>query len=154
MEDLANRADIERLVVEFYGDAFADPLIGPIFTDVARMDLAAHLPVMCDFWETVLFAAGRYRRNALNVHLALHARRPLTGADFERWLSLWRAAVDRGFSGPVADRAKLQAERIAGSMRRRVEGRRAGDGTLPLRALTPETARNDPPRDGARTERE
>ena len=31
----------------------------------AEPDLSAHLPVMCDFWETVLLRAGRYRRNAL-----------------------------------------------------------------------------------------
>jgi predicted ArsR family transcriptional regulator len=62
VDDIAGRADIEALVNEFYTSAFADPLIGHIFTDVAKMDLAHHLPIMCDFWETVLFAAGLYRR--------------------------------------------------------------------------------------------
>lgn len=54
--DLADRRDVERLVTAFYLRAFADPLIGPVFTEVARMDLDAHMPVMCDFWESVLFA--------------------------------------------------------------------------------------------------
>jgi Truncated hemoglobins len=57
------------LVTDFYGRASADELLGPVFVDVARMDLTAHLPVMCDFWETVLFRAGRYRGNALHPHL-------------------------------------------------------------------------------------
>jgi truncated hemoglobin YjbI len=122
MTDLADRADVERLVVAFYERAFRDPEIGTIFTDVAHMDLAAHLPVMCDFWETVLFRTGVYRRNALQVHVDLHERHPLTEADFERWLVIWAETVDDGWSGPVAARAKLQAERIAGSMRRRLEG--------------------------------
>ena len=53
-EDLRGRGDVEALVREFYPRAFADRLLGPVFIDVARMDLPAHLPVMCDFWETVL----------------------------------------------------------------------------------------------------
>jgi truncated hemoglobin YjbI len=120
--DLVDRADVEQLVVAFYETAFRDPLIGPIFTDVAHMDLAAHLPIMCDFWETVLFRSGAYRRNALQVHVALHARHPLTEAHFARWLELWTATVDDRFAGPVAERAKLQATRIAGSMERRLAG--------------------------------
>lgn len=123
VQDLANRDDVERLVVAFYETAFRDPLIGPIFTEVAHLDLAAHLPIMCDFWETVLFRASAYRRNALQVHVALHARHPLTEAHFARWLELWDATVDSGFAGPAAERAKLQAARIAESMRRRLSGR-------------------------------
>ncbi|MGH3782975.1 MAG: hypothetical protein ACRDRO_20720, partial [Pseudonocardiaceae bacterium] len=42
----------------------ADDSLGPIFVDIAQLDLAAHLPVMCDFWETVLLRAGLYHRNA------------------------------------------------------------------------------------------
>lgn len=121
--DLRNRDDVEELVVAFYETAFRDPLIGPIFTDVAHMDLAAHLPIMCDFWETVLFRSGAYRRNALQVHVSLHARHPLTDAHFARWLELWDATVDERFAGPSAERAKLQASRIAESMQRRLAGR-------------------------------
>jgi len=122
VRDLAGRDDIEELVVEFYRAAFADPLIGPVFVDVARMDLARHLPIMCDFWETVLFRAARYRRNTLQAHLALHALSPLTQAHFERWFVLWSRTVDRRFAGPVAEHAKLQAGRIAGAMLRRLTG--------------------------------
>ena len=118
----ADRADIARLVETFYTRAFADPVLGPIFTDIAQMDLEAHMPIMCDFWETVLFRSGAYRRNALQVHVALHARHPLTGADFGRWLELWRETLDEHFAGPAAERAKLQATRIAGSMERRLAG--------------------------------
>lgn len=55
--DLADRDDVEVLVRRFYTRAFADPLLGPIFHDIAQMDLEARLPVMCDFWQTVLFRA-------------------------------------------------------------------------------------------------
>ena len=122
MEDIADRADIERLIVAFYGAAFDDPRIGPVFTDIAHMDLDAHLPIMADFWETVLFRAGTYSRNALQVHVALNRRRRLDAGDFARWLEIWTATVDRMFAGPVAERAKLQAERIAGAIERRLAG--------------------------------
>lgn len=122
MKDLADRADVEELVVAFYRAAFIDPLLGPVFIDVAKMDLERHLPIMCDFWETVLFRTGSYRRNALQAHLALHALSPLGEEHFERWYVLWSRAVDAHYRGPVADHAKLQAGRIAGAMLRRLTG--------------------------------
>lgn len=125
--DLSDRDDVSALVDEFYRRAFRDPLIGPVFTDVARTDLAAHLPVMCDFWETVLFRAGLYRRNALLVHVRLHRLAPLEAEHFTRWLALWTDTVDRLFSGPKAELAKRQAERIGGSLLRRVQGADAGE---------------------------
>ena len=126
-EDLKDRSDIAQLVEEFYRRAFADPLIGPIFTQIARMDLARHLPIMCDFWETVLFRAGLYRRNALQMHLVLNARFPLQQEHFERWLALWIENVDEHFAGEKADLAKVQARRIAGSIHRRLQGRSGSD---------------------------
>ena len=121
--DLQDRSDIAELVGEFYRRAFEDPLIGPIFTDIARMDLDHHLPIMCDFWETVLFNARLYRRNALQVHLVLGARFPLGQEHFDRWLTLWVSNVDEHFTGEKAELAKTQARRIAGSILRRLQGR-------------------------------
>ncbi|WP_434613339.1 group III truncated hemoglobin [Arthrobacter sp. A5] len=125
--DLTNRDDVIRLVTAFYGRAFADPLLGPVFLDVAHMDLARHMPIMADFWETVLFRARLYRRNALAVHFDLNAKEPLTAAHFGRWLELWAATVDDLFHGEKARLAKLQAERIAGSIQRRVAGKTPSD---------------------------
>jgi hemoglobin len=86
--DIGDRNDIAEMIMDFYARAFADDLLGPVFVDVAKLDLAAHLPIMCDFWETVLFRAGLYRRNALQVHVDLHREAHLTGAHFARWLQL------------------------------------------------------------------
>jgi hemoglobin len=120
--DLADRADVEALVRTFYERAFRDPLLGPVFVDVARLDLDAHLPVMCDFWETVLFRAGLYHRNAFQVHARLHAEAALTAAHFRRWLQLWTATTDDLFAGPRAETAKVQAGRIAWAISRRLLG--------------------------------
>ncbi|CAO5177558.1 hemoglobin [Frankia sp. AiPs1] len=131
--DLASREDIAALVTAFYGRAFADPLLGPIFIDVARLDLAAHLPIICDFWESVLLRLGTYRRDALHVHAVLHARSPLTPAHFARWLDLWTSTVDDLYQGERAERAKLQAGRIAGSLQRRLAGEPASELVTPAR---------------------
>jgi hemoglobin len=122
LPDLSGREDVELLVRTFYARAFADPLLGPVFVDVARMDLDAHLPVMCDFWQTVLFRAGLYRRNALQVHTDLHAIFPLSSQHFGRWLALWVATVDEHFAGEKAELAKTQAARIGSSISRRLLG--------------------------------
>lgn len=89
--DIADRAHIEGLVSAFYQRAFTDPLLGPIFVDIAEMDLPAHLPVMCDFWESALLRTGSYHRNALLPHLRLNAKIELTATHFQRWLALWSA---------------------------------------------------------------
>ncbi|MEU6989404.1 group III truncated hemoglobin [Streptomyces sp. NPDC046465] len=138
--DIASRADLDVLLRRFYTAAFADPLIGPFFTEIAGTDLDAHLPRIADFWERALFRTADYRRDAFAPHAALHAARPLTAAHFGRWVQLWQAAVDGLHRGPNADRAKAQGERIAVAMLRRLEGRDAstegeGPGFMPLAAL-------------------
>jgi hemoglobin len=119
--DLAGRGDVETLVRAFYGQAFTDNLLGPIFVEVARMDLEAHMPVICDFWETVLFRAGLYHGNAFVVHAQLHARAPLPPELFHRWLTLWCAAVDGHFAGDKAELAKRQGARVAASISHRLQ---------------------------------
>lgn len=120
--DIADRDDLTELLRDFYGRAFRDDLLGPVFVDVARMDLEQHLPTICDFWETVLFRTGSYRRNALQPHMRLHGRTELTPAHFDRWLALWQATVTDRHAGPNADLARLQGRRIAGAMSRRITG--------------------------------
>ena len=122
MPDIASRSDIAVVVRSFYEGAFKDPLLGPVFIDIARMDLDEHLPVICDFWESALFTPGIYRRNALQVHVDLHDKAQLTPEHFGRWVDLWHATVDAHFQGEVADHAKEQGSRVAWSMSRRLMG--------------------------------
>ncbi|NUU25535.1 MAG: group III truncated hemoglobin [Streptomycetaceae bacterium] len=119
--DIRGRADIVVLLEDFYTAAFADDLLGHVFVEVARMDLAEHLPRLADFWEVSLLRSGSYQGNALEPHRALHARFPLTDAHFARWLRIWTDVVEARFAGPVAERAVAQAERIAAAMRKRLE---------------------------------
>lgn len=123
--DIADREDVAGLVSAFYRRAFADDVLGPIFVDIAQVDLPAHLPVMCDFWESVLFRAGLYHRNALRPHLDLNTRIELTPAHFARWVDLWTVTIDERHTGEKANFAKVQATRIAASIIRRLRGQSA-----------------------------
>ena len=126
MPDLASRADVEALLWRFYDQVLADDLLAEPFAEVRARGLSAHIPVMCDFWETVLFGAGLYQGSALAPHRRVHDRTPLSDIHFVRWLGLWNATVDEMYRGPVANHAKLQAIRIARAMHRRLTGTDAG----------------------------
>lgn len=123
LPDIATREDCERLVRAFYGKALADPIIGYLFTDVAKLDLEAHVPRITSFWETVLLGADTYRGGAFRPHAELHARSPLRGGHFDRWVTLWHETVDELFAGERAELAKAHATRVARAFHARVEGR-------------------------------
>ena len=117
--DIRSREDIDALLTRFYEKAFADELIGFIFTDVAKLDLEHHLPIIGDFWESLLFgtkAYQKYNRNPLQIHGALHEKTPLLPKHFRRWVEIFRATIDEMFAGEYAESAKLRAEAIANRM--------------------------------------
>ena len=99
MSDIETRADVERLVRAFYGRALTDPIIGWIFTDIAKLDLEAHVPEIASFWETILLGAQSYRGGAFRPHAELHMKVRLRSGHFERWLVLWRADGRRAVRG-------------------------------------------------------
>lgn len=111
--DIKFREDIEILINTFYEKVKADPLIGFIFNDVARVDWPQHLPVMYDFWEFLLLDGRNYTGNPIQKHLDLHLKEPLRAEYFDRWLSLFQATVDELFSGQKADDAKFRAYAIS-----------------------------------------
>ncbi|AWZ03298.1 MULTISPECIES: group III truncated hemoglobin [unclassified Streptomyces] len=142
VRDISGRADLDVVLRRFYTAAFADPRIGPFFTEVAGTDLEVHLPRITDFWERALFRSADYRRNAFAPHAVLNAAREMTAADFGRWVQLWRATIDGLHRGPNAERAKAQGERIALTLHKRLAGADTellrGEGTVgfvPLAAL-------------------
>ena len=119
--DIESREDCERLVRAFYGRALTDPVIGWLFTDVARLDLEAHVPRIASFWETILLGAHSYGGGAFAPHAALNARARLRAGHFERWLWLWQQTVDELYDGDRAQLAKAHAERVAGAFHARLQ---------------------------------
>ena len=113
LHDIETREDCERLVRAFYGRALADPIIGFIFVDVAKLDLEAHVPRIASFWETILLGARTYGGGAFAPHAALHAQVRLREGHFAQWLHLWCHTVDELFQGERAELAKAHAQRVA-----------------------------------------
>jgi hemoglobin len=122
LPDIESRADIERLVRAFYGSAMEDELIGWIFTDVAKLDLEEHVPVIASFWETVLLGNQVYSGGAFGVHARLHEKAGLRKAHFERWLVIWCRTVDEHFDGERAAMAKVHGLRVANAFHSRLAG--------------------------------
>lgn len=116
LRDIDSRADIDALIAAFYARATTDEVIGFFFTDVVQLDLAHHLPLIGDFWETILFGTDAYRkhgRSPVKVHAALHARAYIEPRHFARWLELFTTTVDAMFVGPRAHFAKQRSQAIA-----------------------------------------
>jgi hemoglobin len=132
--DIENREDIDRLMREFYATAMGDEVIGYIFTDVAKLDLDHHLPIIGDFWETMLFQTGNYARhgrNPLQVHGELNEKTPLETKHFRRWLEIFTETIDKLFLGERSEFLKSRAQTIAARMYNFVSG------VPPLEAITP-----------------
>jgi len=121
LHDIETREDCERLVRAFYGRALTDPIIGWLFTDVAKLDLEAHVPQITSFWETILLGAQTYSGGAFRPHVELHMKARLRAGHFERWLALWRMTIDELFAGPHAELAKEHALRVASAFHTRLE---------------------------------
>lgn len=118
-KDIETRQDIDDLMKFFYQRAMSDEIIGHIFTDVAKLDLEKHLPIIGDFWESLLLGGKNYQmrgRNPLQIHGELSEKTPLEPKHFRRWLEIFRSAIDEMFEGERADFAKSRAEMIANRM--------------------------------------
>ncbi|QCR25180.1 sec-independent protein translocase TatC [Pontibacter sp. SGAir0037] len=109
MKDLENEADIKQLVDTFYDHVNHDALLSPVFNEIAQVDWEHHLPVMYNFWSSVLFGTMAYKGQPFPKHLRL----PVTGEHFDKWIALFKATVDALFSGKKAEEAKQKAQSIA-----------------------------------------
>lgn len=116
MKDIHSREDIEHLVDSFYKQVVEDKIIGYFFSEVIQLDWGKHIPIMYDFWETVLLGEIRYKGSPIPVHIALSKKEALRPMHFERWIQLWETTVRTNFSGEKANeavkRAKLMGELI------------------------------------------
>jgi hemoglobin len=118
--DLDTRSQIHDLVVRFYREIVFDDVLGPVFTEVAEVDWTIHIPKLIDYWCRVLLGQPGYDGYILNAHQEVHEAEPFRTEFFDRWYRLFVEAVDERWEGPIADRAKNHAARIAGALARRL----------------------------------
>lgn len=120
--DLAARVDIHDLVVAFYREVIFDDLLAPVFSEAAEIDWALHIPKLIDYWCRVLLGEVGYAGAILASHQHVHEVEPFRAEHFDRWYELWTAAIDRGWEGPLAERAKTHAARIGGVIAGHLDG--------------------------------
>ena len=113
MNDIVSRADVELLVKEFYKKVRSNETLDYIFDNVIRINWEQHIPILIDFWETILLDANKYARNTMDVHLAINRKVKLEPVHFATWLSLFTSTVDEYFDGAKALLAKKRAHAIA-----------------------------------------
>jgi hemoglobin len=120
--DLDTRGAIHDVVVHFYREVVFDDLLGPVFGEVAEVDWAEHIPKLIDYWSRVLLGDRGYVGRIVASHRHVHGLEPLGLEHFDRWFALWETSIDAGWAGPVAERAKRHAARVATSLARQLLG--------------------------------
>lgn len=115
-KDIINRADIILLVDTFYTKVQQNGKIGPIFTEIAKVDWSHHLPKMYDFWESILFGKAIYKGNPMLTHFALREKANMQQEEFNTWKDIFFATVDELFEGEQAETIKQKAQSIANLM--------------------------------------
>jgi hemoglobin len=112
MADLDNPAAIHRMVQLFYASLLDDPIMRPVFLEVAGVHLADHLPLIEGYWCKMLLGEDTYHRNMVYQHEQLHDRQTLTNEHFELWFTHFNNTLDIHFDGPYTDKARVLARKI------------------------------------------
>lgn len=108
-KDIETEADIILLVDTFYDKVNQDELLSPVFNGFAQVNWQTHLPVMYNFWSTVLLGSMTYRGQPFPRHLRL----PIEKQHFNRWTTLFTETIDTLFEGEKATEAKQKSTSIA-----------------------------------------
>ncbi len=139
--DLDSREQIAELVVRFYREVIFDERLGPVFDDVARVDWSVHIPKLVDFWSRVLLGQPGYEGPMLAPHQRINDVQRFEPELFDRWYGLFVETVDEGWRGPVAERAKDHAQRVARTLAQRLTGAEWDPPPRPVAAVDPSGGR-------------
>jgi hemoglobin len=112
MNDIQNQDDLYLLVDEFYKKLLSDDSISYIFTDVVKIKIEEHLPILVTFWSQAILGTGGYTKNLTQIHLDVNAKEYLSPELFKIWLHHFNETVDENFKGEKAEQIKTQALNI------------------------------------------
>ena len=112
MKDIQTAEEIHLVVNEFYKKLLADEKISYIFTDVVKIKLEEHLPILVTFWSQAILGTGGYVNNLTQIHLDINAKSYLSKELFEIWLDHFEAAINENFEGFNCERMKNQAHNL------------------------------------------
>jgi hemoglobin len=107
---------IHQLVTHFYAEVAADTVLGPIFNDVAKVDWEHHIPLLCQFWNSIMLKSNEYHGGAYMKHVLLGQKVKLSAAHFSRWLEIFSEQaymhLPEQAAGIITERASLIADSL------------------------------------------
>ena len=121
LKDIQNQDDLYFLVDKFYIELLADQRISYIFTDVVKVKIQEHLPILVTFWSQMVLGTGGYTKNLTNIHLKVDQLEHLTPELFDIWLTHVHETIDNYFAGKNADEIKLQAKNLSTIMQIKIQ---------------------------------
>lgn len=124
MKDIATQEDLYNLVNEFYKKLLSDNSINYIFTEIVKIHIESHLPILVTFWSQAILGTGGYTRNLTQIHLDINAKEYLSPALFKIWLNHFNETVDELFTGENSEKIKTQALNIASVMQIKIENQK------------------------------
>ncbi|MBC7642541.1 MAG: group III truncated hemoglobin [Flavobacterium sp.] len=113
MNDIQNQDDLYLLVDEFYKKLLADNRINYIFTDVVKIKIEEHLPILVTFWSQMILGTGGYTDNLTDIHLKVDKLEHLTPEMFDVWIGYFNQTVDENFNGNNCIEIKKQAKNLS-----------------------------------------
>lgn len=113
LKAIESRSDIETVLTSFYKKAFDDKLIGRFFTEVVPLDVVTHLPVITDFWESIILNKQVYCKNVMQIHQHIHQISAIEKEHLDRWVQIFTTTIDEHFAGNKATLMKQRAQSIA-----------------------------------------
>jgi hemoglobin len=119
--DIQTQEDLYLLVDAFYKKLLSDNTISYIFTEVVKIKLEEHLPLLVTFWSQAILGTGGYTNNLTQIHLDVNAKEYLSPELFKIWLNHFYTSVDENFKGEKATQIKTQASNIATIMQIKIE---------------------------------
>ncbi len=126
MNDIQNQDDLYKVVDEFYKKLLADEAISYIFTDVVKVKLEEHLPILVSFWSQSILGTGGYFNNLTQIHLDVNAKSYLSKELFEIWLHHFETAIDENYQGINCERMKNQAHNLSTIMQIKIAKEKEG----------------------------
>ena len=124
MNDITNQDDLYLLVDEFYKKLLSDISINYIFTDIVKVHIESHLPILVTFWSQAILGTGGYTNNLTQIHFDINAKEYLSPALFKIWLNHFFTSVDTFFAGENSEKIKTQALNIATVMQIKIENQK------------------------------
>ena len=119
--DIQSRKDIIILVDTFYKKVLKDEVIAHFFNNVVKISWENHMPIMYNFWESILLDNPVYKGNPMTKHIALDEKSKLEKKHFDRWEYLFYETLDDLYEGEKVNLARQRVQQLKGLMMYKIE---------------------------------